>query len=141
MLKTVVIAPHLRRQIEDEARKALPGECCGLLQGVRSFDDVIVEVVHPARNLAEANDRFEIDPAEHFRLLRQARVTGQEIVGCYHSHPNGCPAPSDTDGEYALEHDFVWLIAAVTPDACDLAAFTPENGAFRGLRLAKTREN
>ncbi len=83
----------LRARIESEAWAAVPGECCGLLEGTRTGGGIAVPALHPARNLAGADDRFEIDPADHFAALRAARTNGREIVGCYHSHPDGRPGP------------------------------------------------
>jgi proteasome lid subunit RPN8/RPN11 len=135
MIRQVVLSPALRRSIEKEARTALPGECCGLLEGVRRFDAIVVEAAHRTRNLAEGNDRFEIDPADHFRLLHAARKAGREILGCYHSHPNGKAAPSTFDTESAHDDEFVWIIAAVTEETFDLGAFVCQEGTFRKVSM------
>jgi proteasome lid subunit RPN8/RPN11 len=110
----LVFGAGLRAQIEGEARVALPGECCGLIEGRRDDHGGVVAVaVHPARNIGGGDDRFEIDPADHIRILRTARARGAHIVGCYHSHPNGRAEPSARDLAGAAEVGFVWLIAAV----------------------------
>jgi proteasome lid subunit RPN8/RPN11 len=135
MIRQVVLPPALRRNIEKEARAALPGECCGLLEGVRRFDAIVVEAAHSTRNLAEDKARFEIDPADHFRLLHAARKAGREILGCYHSHPNGKVEPSAFDAECADDDEFVWIIAAVSEDAFDLGAFVCEGDTFRKVSM------
>src|SRR4051812_27062899 len=121
MIRQVVLPAALRKKIEAEARAKLPAECCGLIEGTRRFEAIVVDAVHPTKNLAQQKDRFEIDPADHFRLLHAARGKGNEIVGCYHSHPNGSPHPSGVDAEYAQEDDFIWLIGAVSHGSFDLA--------------------
>jgi proteasome lid subunit RPN8/RPN11 len=132
-----VLPDALQRQLADEARAAYPRECCGLIEGVRAGETIEAVALHPTRNLASASDRFEIDPAEHIRLLRTLRGTGREIVGCYHSHPDGEPKPSPRDRDSAHDEDFVWLIAGldaagtVTP-----AGFLFRNGDFCPLALA-----
>lgn len=134
---SLVLSSALRSQIIAEARAAYPRECCGLIEGVRRADTIEALALHPTRNLATASDRFEIDPAEHIRLLRTLRGTGREIVGCYHSHPDGEPKPSPRDREQASEEDFVWLIASVNADgACEIAAFVFSAGDFTPLRQA-----
>ena len=65
---------------------------------------------HPAR-------RFLIDPQAQFDLMRALRGTARRIVGCFHSHPGGSPEPSATDLGEAYESDFLYLIAAGSPDA------------------------
>jgi proteasome lid subunit RPN8/RPN11 len=129
-----------RARIEREARAAFPRECCGLLEGVRGGGAIRVVALHAARNLSPDNDRFEIDPADHFAALRAARANGHEIVGCYHSHPNGKPEPSARDGEGAWEGGFVWLIAAIRDGAVSLAAFARRQGGWQKLETREIAE-
>ena len=107
------IPPEALAQIEREARGAFPSECCGLLEGVCADDMLRILAAHPTRNLSLEPDRFEIDPRDQIRLMRELRGTGREVVGCYHSHPNGREEPSPRDLQSAAEPGFVWLIAAV----------------------------
>lgn len=128
---------NLRDQLIAEARAAYPRECCGLIEGVRRGETVEAIKLHPMRNLATARDRFEIDPAEQFRLLKSLRGRERDIVGCYHSHPNGKPVPSARDLAGAGEEGFVWLIGAVSPGQNHaLAALLFAEGAFHPLELA-----
>ena len=127
----------LRSQLAAEARAAYPRECCGLIEGVRAGDVIEALALHPTRNLATASDRFEIDPAEHIRLLRALRGTGRDIVGCYHSHPDGTPEPSPRDRDSAHDENFVWLIAGLdVSGAVTTAGFLFRGGDFGPLALA-----
>ena len=117
----------LQAQIAGEALAALPRECCGLMEGVRDGDSVAVTVLHPSPNLASDPDRFEIDPALQFRLLREGRA----VVGCYHSHPRGTAQPSPRDVEGAGEAGFIWLIAGVAGQG----AFVWDGVQFRRLAI------
>jgi proteasome lid subunit RPN8/RPN11 len=119
-----MLPASLRNRLADEACRALPRECCGLLEGVQVGPKLRITAVHPTRNLATERDRFEIDPAEQIQLLKTLRGTGRDVVGCYHSHPNGRPEPSPRDREYAFGGDFLWLIVALGNDA------EPELGAY-----------
>jgi len=110
-MAALILPLALQQQIEGEARAAFPGECCGLIEGVRDGETFTVLALHPTRNLAKEQDRFEIDPAEQFELMRALRGTDRAIIGCYHSHPNGLTEPSARDG--GGEDGFLWLIAAV----------------------------
>ena len=124
----------LRAQLLAEAHAAYPKECCGLIEGVRHADGIEVLALHPARNLAAGNDRFEIDPTEHIGLLKRLRGSGREIVGCYHSHPGGTAEPSETDRAGAGEDGFVWLIVAIDAEGdATLGAHLFRAGAFEGL--------
>jgi proteasome lid subunit RPN8/RPN11 len=128
VVSTLLLPPALRAQIAQEARAAFPRECCGLIEGTREGGEARVAALHPTRNLAEEADRFEIDPAEHIRLLRALRGSGREIVGCYHSHPNGRAELSPRDRESAANDGFIWLVAAIGKDEFALAAFACPNG-------------
>lgn len=137
MISTLLLPGRLREILAADALRARPHECCGLIEGVVNRETARALVLHPAPNLAGESDRFEIDPREQFRLLRALRDSDRTIVGCYHSHPNGVAAPSARDLEGAGEEGFVWLIAALHPDAAvDFGAFVFAGGAFRPLALA-----
>ena len=119
----LILPTAFQSQIIAEARAALPAECCGLLEGVREQDTLRITTLHPTANMAsDPLSGFEIDPAVHLRLLRTLRDTHREIVGCYHSHPNGRAEPSPRDRANGCEDGFVWIIVAVTADLT-LAAF------------------
>jgi proteasome lid subunit RPN8/RPN11 len=130
------LSAELHQQLAVEARAAFPRECCGLIEGVRR--DGVIEVLrlHPTRNLARRADRFEIDSMEQFRLLHALRGTERDIVGCYHSHPNGQAVPSSHD--WTGEEGFVWLIAAVRGDGVsEIAAHLFVGGKFILLSLTE----
>jgi desampylase len=128
---TVFVLPlALRAQLAEEAAAAHPHECCGLIEGRREPDRIVATTLHRARNLARAPDRFEIDPADHFRILRTARAAGTQIIGCYHSHPDGRAQPSMRDREGAGEAGFVWLIAG---QGGGLGAYLFDGNGFQPL--------
>ena len=92
-----------------EAARAAPAECCGLLLGRGGR----VDQVRPAANVAaDPLRRFEIDPAALLAAHREARAGGVELLGYYHSHPEGHPAPSATDCEHASGDRRAWAIIA-----------------------------
>jgi proteasome lid subunit RPN8/RPN11 len=130
-MHALAIPAALCERVAAEARSAAPRECCGLIEGVRNGGALRVTALHPVANLAREPDRFEIDPREQFRLLREGRT----IIGCYHSHPNGPAEPSPRDAEYAFEGEFVWLIAGAEGA---LAAFTWDGARFVPLPLTQT---
>jgi proteasome lid subunit RPN8/RPN11 len=126
-MTSVFLPLAFRSQIFAEARAAYPRECCGLLEGSARR----ITALHPTRNLAAAPDRFEIDPAEQFRLMR----AGRRIVGCYHSHTGGRAEPSPRDAEQASEAGFLWLICAD-----GLGAYVWDGAGFRPLVLRETAD-
>jgi proteasome lid subunit RPN8/RPN11 len=93
----------------EEARLAHPRECCGLLLGKGDR----VALAQPAANVhPETQGHFEIDPKALIAAHRAARAGGLEILGYYHSHPNGRAGPSATDRAAASGDGRVWAIVA-----------------------------
>ena len=98
---------HIRKAEYDamrqHAEQAYPNESCGILTGRVDAGERRVQQIVPCRNVrADLLDKqFEIDPAELVRVQRDARESGMEIVGFYHSHPDHPAQPSPTDLEQA----------------------------------------
>jgi proteasome lid subunit RPN8/RPN11 len=132
----VFLPAALRAEIEAEACAAYPREACGLLVGQRTGERVDIFLAHPAANVAEREDRFEIDPQAQFTLLRALGGTGRTIVGCYHSHPNGRAEPSLADAAGASESGFVWIVAGTTQTATSAVnAFVFDGNRFLPAQL------
>lgn len=119
----LVIRRSAAETVAAHTRAALPRECCGLLIGAAGR----IERAVRARNLHPAADRYRIDPADHCAALRAARAAGMDVVGAYHSHPNGVLQPSAVDRREATYPDFVYLIAIPAADS---------RGALAAWRLA-----
>lgn len=93
----------------EEATRAHPRECCGLLlgQGRR------IERAMPAANVhPDPHRHFEIDPAALIAAHRAARQGGPQLLGYYHSHPNGRAEPSAEDQALAERAGRIWAIIA-----------------------------
>jgi proteasome lid subunit RPN8/RPN11 len=131
-----MLPTDLRAQILREAQVAGGSECCGLLEGSRDGDHFRITAFYPARNLAAAPDRFEIEPKDHLAAHKAARANGHTLIGCYHSHPNGHAEPSATDLAGAGEEDFLWLIAA----GDSVNAFVYRGGSFFGADWVTSSE-
>lgn len=98
------IAEHHLAAVRAHAADAFPEECCGFLFGRAAADGgASVEAVLPAKNEAPEHraSRFLISPEKVLRARRRARGLGLEVIGYYHSHPDGTAAPSAHDFEDA----------------------------------------
>lgn len=105
----VQVTSGVMATLREEAEKAAPNECCGLLLGRGGR----ITEARAAENVADDPLRqFEIDPAALLAAHKQARAGGPELLGYYHSHPDGHPAPSATDCEHASGDARVWAIIA-----------------------------
>ena len=132
----LLLPEALESAIAAAARAAFPRECCGLIEGLAMPGGFAATAIHPARNLSDRDDRFELDPADHIAAARAARRRGHVLIGCYHSHPNGNKAPSARDRARASEQDFLWLIAATDgAGPCEIAGYRAPG--FAGISLIR----
>lgn len=143
----LVLPPTARARLLDHLRATWPAEGCALLSG-RTVGGGwwTIEAVHPAANVAEPacrHDRFEVDPAALFTLMRALRDGPSRLIGHAHSHPGRPAVPSEIDRRSAHDPDLIWVIASLTGpndlapvlNAWAVAGWTPEGGAdgFRPL--------
>ena len=99
----LVIAPQDLAAVEKRALTAFPEECCGLLLGrAEGGETVRVGWVEPCVNQApDQRCRFTISSDSLLAAYRWARDRGEQVVGTYHSHPQGAAVPSEMDRESA----------------------------------------
>ena len=106
---TLTLSPSAHAAILDAAHQVHPREACGLLIGRahRIHTAVPTANVHP-----DPTRHFEIDPAALIAAHKAARAGGPEVLGYFHSHPNGLARPSATDAGHAPGDGRIWAIAA-----------------------------
>lgn len=132
MENTVRIRREILRRLLAEAQRHLALECCGLLAG----RDSVITALYPAENALASATRYEIAPEELFRLFRQMRVAGLELLGIYHSHPTGENFPSALDIERAYYPDTAYFILSPAPEAPrPVRAFRISNGQVQELSI------
>lgn len=91
-------------------RRRAPLEACGLLAG----RDGRVEVVIGVRNAARSPVRYLMEPRAQWSAFNKIEQLGLELLGIYHSHPNGPQRPSPTDiqeSHYAVVQ-IIWFTQA-----------------------------
>lgn len=108
------ISRDVVRQILAHARQDALRECCGLLAG---RDAAITQALPAANASPKPQTSYEIAPTELFRLMREMRAAGLDLLGIYHSHPNGKNEPSVTDIERAYYSQTAYFILSPLADA------------------------
>ena len=104
------IRKEILDQIVAHAVADLPNECCGLLLGTA-------------------------ETADHFAAIRRARAAGLQIVGAYHSHPNGPSGPSEMDRARLTDPTMFHLIVSLAHGTRTVRAFRLTEGNFSPLEL------
>ena len=128
----VRLSQALHDQLVRHADESLPFECCGLLLGRRDGCVIDIDSIVPAANVSAGDRRvsFEVDPQTLLDTIGNERTFcdslhlpcgfGQreytpQLVGIYHSHPNGRAGLSATDLESAWT-DMVQLVIVASQD-------------------------
>jgi proteasome lid subunit RPN8/RPN11 len=114
------------------ARREPLEECCGLVAG---SDSVITRICAATNAASDPAKNYEIAPKELFRLMREIRAAGLELLGIYHSHPNGKNEPSARDIELAYYPGTPYFILSPLPPSPDDDASRP----FRAFSILDGR--
>jgi proteasome lid subunit RPN8/RPN11 len=116
----MTLALRIPRALYDRLRQhgeaTYPHECCGALVG--EFDEAggkVVKAVAQCRNTRtdSLRNRYHISPSELVRIQREAMLSGQDIVGFYHSHPDHPAQWSSTDLDEAHWTGCSYVITSV----------------------------
>jgi len=129
--------------IEDHARDAFPEECCGFLLGHLGERKGVNEA-HRAKNVAPEDraHRYVIDPLELLRVDDEARTTGLDLVGIYHSHPDHPAVPSEFDRSRATPWYSYLIVSIVEREPREIAAwrFDESKKRFEREELLRSHE-
>jgi len=120
-------------ELQERPQREPARECCGLLAG----RDAIITQILPATNAAsDPATGYEIAPQELFRFVREIRAGGLELMGIYHSHPNGKNEPSARDIEQAYYPDVAYFILSPRTDAVrPVRAFAIQGGISTEIEI------
>lgn len=121
----IKISYALWRQMRDHVNRHLPAEACGLLAGT---EDQVINI-YPVTNILHSPVRYRMDPQEQLSAFQDIDVAGLEMLGIYHSHPNGPEIPSATDIAEAYYPEAVYLIWSLSTGEWRCRGFKIEKGA------------
>jgi len=132
-----VLPERVRAGLAQHCAARWPEETCGILMGDWRGGIVRVEDFRPVRNASREPLRsFMFDPEEWVRAFFEARKWGRDVVGVFHSHPDGRLSPSEADRKAQLPWGTCWIVG-VSEGRCELAAYQPlDGGIWRPIPLA-----
>lgn len=100
--------------LKNLAEAGYPDEVCALMIGYRDRITATVTDVIPAANVHQTPQiGFEVDPVVLLRSHREARQSGRDVLGVFHTHPDQSAEMSQTDLSRAAYAPPWWMIAAV----------------------------
>ena len=140
-------SPAERLLLDSEARAALldharegaagtPAEVCGVLVGSRDDPERVTEIRRVANVAGDPRRAYELDPAETMATIEAVEDDGDDVVGFYHSHPEGTARPSAVDRDRATWTGYVYLVVGLGPAQPEVRAWRWTGEAFDPLSVA-----
>lgn len=120
----IALTSEVLAAMQAAARGAHPHEACGILLGTQTSRGWRIIEARAAANIhPDPATFFEIDPQALINAHRAARSGGPQVLGYYHSHPAGPPAPSATDQANAPRDGRIWAILGSAASGYDGIGF------------------
>jgi [CysO sulfur-carrier protein]-S-L-cysteine hydrolase len=110
-----------------------PLEACGLLAGLNSKVEAVLEVT----NQAQSEVRYVMDPIGQLKAFEWIESNGLELIGIFHSHPTGPETVSPTDIAQAA-YAVVYIILARVDNSWRARGFWIKDSAFSEVTLQVT---
>ncbi|MCK5314161.1 MAG: M67 family metallopeptidase [Anaerolineales bacterium] len=127
----LLLNPEHWEQMLADVSLGAPEEACGLLAGQNNR----ILFITPVINELHSPIRFRMDPVEQLKTFQMFEERGWEMLGIYHSHPNGPAIPSLTDIAEAYYPDAIHLIWSLTADNWTCRGFRISNGKVSEVLL------
>jgi proteasome lid subunit RPN8/RPN11 len=123
----IKISNKIIQEIIRHAKNELPNEACGYLAGK---DNVILKSVE-MMNRDNSPEHFSFDPSEQFRVIREVRKEGLNILANYHSHPKTPARPSIEDIRLANDPEISYLIISLAGEIPVIKSFRIQNNTVK----------
>ena len=132
MTARLILSRDLLDQVIAHCKSEYLNEACGLLAG----NSNIAEKISRTTNIEKSGVSYMMAPEEQFRVMKEMRKNGQEMVAIYHSHPHSQAYPSPVDVSLAFYPDPVYLIVGLTDnDRPEVRAFRIFEGDVREVQI------
>lgn len=102
----ILIPEKIIGRIKRQSERELPNEACGYLAG----KDQEASVIYEMTNADRSPEHFSFIPEEQFKVLKESRTKGLELIAVYHSHPSTPARMSEEDIRLAVDPDIVYVI-------------------------------
>jgi len=103
------IPNNIFEQMLRQAKAQTPIEACGILAG----KDGLIEKLYKMTNIDQSSDHFMMKPKEQFKVAKDIRAAGRQMLAIYHSHPDSPARPSAEDIRLAVTPNVVYVIVSL----------------------------
>jgi proteasome lid subunit RPN8/RPN11 len=129
---------HIREELIDWLRGALPNEGCGLIVSDRYAEDGGVPARFVGlRNAAASPYRYLMDPGEQLRVMLEIDDADEVVWGIVHSHVASPPRPSATDVGLAAYPEALYVLCSFVGEVPEVRAWTIVDGAVNEVVLER----
>jgi proteasome lid subunit RPN8/RPN11 len=129
-MQSITLTKQQLQQMITHVDAQAPLEACGLLAGLDSKVESVIEVANQAQSAVQ----FVMEPIGQLKAFEWMESNGMELIGIFHSHPAGPEIPSPTDIKEAA-YDVVNVILARVDDQWRARGFWIEDGTFKEVLL------
>ena len=131
------IPNEIFEQMVTQAKAEVLIEACGILAG----SDGKVEKLYRMTNADKSSDHFMMKPKEQFKVAKDIRSAGLEILAIYHSHPQTPARPSAEDIRLALTPNVIYVIVSLQDASCPaVKGFLIEDGSISEVPIKIAKE-
>jgi len=112
-MRELQIPNNIFEQMLKQAKAEAPIEACGILAG----KDGEVEKLYKMTNADQSSDHFMMEPKEQFKVGKDIRSAGLEMLAIYHTHPTTPARLSAEDIRMALTPNITYIIVSLQDSA------------------------
>ena len=123
-MRELQIPNNIFKQILKQAKAEAPIEACGILAG----KDGEVEKLYKMTNADQSSDHFMMEPKEQFKVAKDIRSAGLEMLAIYHTHPTTPARLSAEDIRLAVTPDVAYVIVSLQDTEPAVKGFLIEDG-------------
>ncbi len=123
-MRELQVPNNIFKQILKQAKAEAPIEACGILAG----KDGEVEKLYKMTNADRSSDHFMMEPKEQFKVAKDIRSAGLEMLAIYHTHPTTPARLSAEDIRLAITPDVAYVIVSLQDTEPAVKGFLIEDG-------------
>lgn len=112
-MRELQIPNNIFEQMLRQAKAQAPIEACGILAG----KDGAIEKLYKMTNVNKSSDHFMMEPEEQFKIVKDIRAAGLDMLAIYHSHPQ-TPARLSAEDIRALTPGVTYVIVSLQDSNC-----------------------
>ena len=120
--------------MESHVLASIPREACGVLAG----EDGCVHWVKSVTNVEVSQNRFRMDPREQLDVMMRMEHERLQLIGIYHSHPQGPGNLSESDIQEAVYNEAAYLVWSPSIAKWSCRAFMIEHDTAREIPIIVT---